>query len=74
MSTTHCLIGAITGVALVEGSGGINQATIKKIVMSWIVTLPASAILGVMCYTPVSMFFASDAPTAATGASAVGSV
>ena len=73
VSTTHCLIGAITGVALVEGSGGINQATIKKIVMSWIVTLPASAVLGVMCYTPVSMFFASDVSTAPADASLVNS-
>ena len=57
VSTTHCLIGAITGVALVEGSGGINQDTIKKIIMSWVITLPASAVLAIACYTPVSVLF-----------------
>ena len=60
VSTTHCLIGAITGVALVEGSGGINRETIRKIIMSWIITLPASAILAIACYTPVSIMFGDD--------------
>jgi inorganic phosphate transporter, PiT family len=50
VSTTHCLIGAITGVALVEGSEKINKATIKKIIMSWLVTLPASAFFGVLIF------------------------
>lgn len=50
VSTTHCLIGAITGVALVEGSEKINKATIKKIIMSWLVTLPASAFFGVVIF------------------------
>lgn len=50
VSTTHCLIGAITGVALVEGPEKINKATIKKIIMSWIVTLPASAFFGVVIF------------------------
>ena len=59
VSTTHCVIGAITGVTLVEGSGGINQDTIRKIVMSWVITLPASAALGIACYTPVAYFFGS---------------
>ena len=50
VSTTHCLIGAITGVALVEGSEKINKATIKKIIMSWLVTLPASAFFGIIIF------------------------
>ena len=50
VSTTHCLIGAITGVALVEGSDKINKATIKKIIMSWLVTLPASAFFGIIIF------------------------
>ena len=49
VSTTHCLIGAITGVALVEGSAGVNKDTIQKIVLSWVITVPASAVLGVIC-------------------------
>ena len=60
VSTTHCLIGAITGVALVEGAGGINRETIKKIIMSWVITVPASAVLGIACYTPASVLFGSS--------------
>lgn len=59
VSTTHCLIGAITGVTLVEGTGGINKETIQKIVLSWVITVPASAILAIACYTPVSVMFSS---------------
>ncbi|GAB5364069.1 hypothetical protein AAMO2058_000937900 [Amorphochlora amoebiformis] len=44
VSTTHCLIGAIAGVALVESSSKINTTTLKKIAISWVVTMPASAI------------------------------
>ena len=51
VSTTHCLIGAITGVALVEGRDKINTDTIKKILMSWGVTLPMSALFTVLLYT-----------------------
>lgn len=51
------MIGAITGVTLVEGTNGINKKTIQKIIMSWVITLPASAILAIACYTPVSVLF-----------------
>ena len=43
VSTTHVLIGAIAGVALVEGPGKINNATLQKIGLSWVVTIPAAA-------------------------------
>jgi PiT family inorganic phosphate transporter len=51
------LIGAIKGVTSVEGTNGINKKTIQKIIMSWVITLPASAILAIACYTPVSVLF-----------------
>jgi phosphate/sulfate permease len=43
VSTTHCLIGAITGVGLVEGTDKVNMDTIRKILMSWLVTIPAAS-------------------------------
>ena len=36
VSTTHVLIGAISGVALVEGIEKINLLTIKRIAYSWV--------------------------------------
>uniref|UniRef100_A0A7S2TUK9 Phosphate transporter n=1 Tax=Lotharella oceanica TaxID=641309 RepID=A0A7S2TUK9_9EUKA len=44
VSTTHCLIGAIAGVAMVESVSKINTGTLKKIALSWVVTMPASAL------------------------------
>lgn len=50
VSTTHCLIGAITGVAMVEGNDKINVNTIKRIVMSWVITIPAAALFAIFLY------------------------
>lgn len=50
VSTTHCLIGAISGVALVEGRGKLNTATLRRIVVSWVVTIPAAAAFTVALY------------------------
>jgi RsiW-degrading membrane proteinase PrsW (M82 family) len=69
VSTTHCLIGAITGVALVEGRDKINTDTIKKILMSWGVTLPMSALFTVLLYTLLQntvMPYLSDGPLPGT--------
>lgn len=50
VSTTHCLIGAISGVALVEGREKLNVGTLKRIAVSWIVTIPASAFFSIVLY------------------------
>lgn len=62
VSTTHCLIGAIAGLALVEGSDKINKQTLRKIVVSWVVTLPASAFFSLVSYAVLRLF--SSAATA----------
>jgi PiT family inorganic phosphate transporter len=43
VSTTHCLVGAITGVALVDDARKVNARTLWLIGVSWVVTMPASA-------------------------------
>ena len=59
VSTTHVIIGAIAGLTLVEGKegGGINKATLKKIILSWTITIPAAAVLGVLMYGIVVVIF-----------------
>lgn len=57
VSTTHCLIGAITGVTLVEGYDKLNVDTLKKIAASWIITVPASAVFGILCYAFFSLLW-----------------
>lgn len=39
LSTTHCQVGATTGVALLEGTGGVNKKILAKTVAGWIMTL-----------------------------------
>jgi len=48
VSTTHTLVGAVIGIGLVEGISSINLKSVQVIVMSWIITLPAGAILAVI--------------------------
>ena len=39
LSTTHCQVGATTGVALLEGAGGVNKWVLFKTVVGWVITL-----------------------------------
>ena len=50
ISTTHCLVGAVLGVGLARGIRALNLRTLKDIALSWIITLPASALMSVICY------------------------
>jgi PiT family inorganic phosphate transporter len=47
MSTTHVASGGIMGVAAGRGTG-INRKTVRDMVLAWVVTLPAAALLGVV--------------------------
>lgn len=50
ISTTHCLVGAVLGVGLARGIKAINLSMIKDIVLSWIITIPASAIMSILVF------------------------
>ena len=47
VSTTHTLVGAVIGIGLVEGASAINFSSVRTIVLSWVVTLPAGALLSI---------------------------
>ncbi|MDD3516871.1 MAG: inorganic phosphate transporter [Chromatiales bacterium] len=47
VSTTHTLVGAVLGVGLARGIAAINLSVVRAIFMSWIVTLPAGALLAI---------------------------
>lgn len=47
VSTTHTLVGAVIGIGLVEGVSTINFNSVRTIVLSWVVTLPAGALLSI---------------------------
>jgi phosphate/sulfate permease len=50
ISTTHTLVGAVLGVGMARGIGAINLNTIRDIVASWVVTIPAGAGLSVVFF------------------------
>ena len=50
VSTTHILVGAVIGVGLARGLGSIDLRVIGKIVISWVVTLPAGGILAALFF------------------------
>ena len=48
VSTTHTLVGAVIGIGLVEGISTINVKSVNSIFLSWIITLPAGALLSII--------------------------
>ncbi len=50
ISTTHTLVGAVLGVGLARGMAALNLGVIGTIVMSWLITLPAGAILSILFF------------------------
>jgi PiT family inorganic phosphate transporter len=50
VSTTHTLVGAIVGVGLARGLDAVNLAIIRRIVYSWLITVPASTALAIIIY------------------------
>lgn len=50
ISTTHTLVGAVLGVGIARGIGAINLRVVRNIMLSWVVTLPAGAILSILFF------------------------
>lgn len=51
ISTTHTLVGAVLGVGLARGIEAIDLRVVSKIFASWVVTIPAGAILAILFFT-----------------------
>lgn len=50
ISTTQTLVGAVLGVGLARGVSALNLGIVRNIVVSWIVTLPAGALLSIIFF------------------------
>ncbi|WP_456284191.1 inorganic phosphate transporter [Microbacterium sp. JZ101] len=55
VSSTHILIGAVLGVGLVNKAANWNL--MKPIALAWVITLPASALVGALSYLGLSAIF-----------------
>lgn len=50
ISTTHTLVGAVLGVGLARSIGAVNLNVVRTIFLSWIVTLPAGALMSILFF------------------------
>ena len=50
ISTTHTLVGGVLGVGLARGMDALNMNVVRTIFLSWIVTLPAGAVLSILFF------------------------
>ena len=57
ISTTQTLVGAVLGVGLARGISALNLSVIRKIVISWLVTLPAGAVLAIIFFFILKLIF-----------------
>ena len=50
ISTTHTLVGAVLGVGMARGIEAIDLRVVGRILVSWVVTIPAGAILAIIFF------------------------
>lgn len=50
VSTTHTIAGAIVGVGSATKVKGINWAVAERIVIAWVLTIPAAALVSAICF------------------------
>jgi PiT family inorganic phosphate transporter len=56
ISTTHTLVGSVIGVGLARGLATLNFDIIKMIALSWIATIPFTAVISMICFK-IFLFF-----------------
>ena len=57
ISTTHCIVGAVLGVGLARGISALNIRVLRDIVLSWIITIPSSAIVCILIFYLIRAIF-----------------
>ena len=57
VSTTHILVGSVLGVGLARGIGALDLRVVLNIVISWVVILPAGAIMAMIFFFTLKGIF-----------------
>ena len=57
VSTTHCIVGAVLGVGLARGITALNLRILRDIILSWVITLPSSAIFSILIFYVIKTIF-----------------
>jgi PiT family inorganic phosphate transporter len=50
ISTTFVIVGAVMGVGLARGFAALDLTVIRRIFLSWLITIPVSAVLAIVLY------------------------
>jgi PiT family inorganic phosphate transporter len=56
VSTTHTITGAIMGVGATKRLSGVRWGVAGNIILAWLLTIPASAMVGAIAYEIISIF------------------
>jgi len=59
VSTTHTLVGGVLGVGLARGISALNLRVVGTIFVSWLITLPAGALLSIVFFYLFKFIFGS---------------
>jgi PiT family inorganic phosphate transporter len=56
VSTTHTIAGAIVGVGATRRASAVRWGVAGTIVWGWVLTIPAAAAIGAICFKIVHIF------------------
>ena len=62
VSTTHIAVGAVMGVGMTSGVAAVDLRVVRDIVASWLITLPAGAIMAIVFLLPLKGIFGVSCP------------
>lgn len=57
ISTTHTLVGSVLGIGLARGIGALNLTMTRDIFISWLVTVPAGAVVTIVFFYVLKTLF-----------------
>ena len=61
VSTTHVISSAIMGVGSAQRVKGVKWGMARKIVITWVITMPISAVMAAIIYSILNLFFTNYA-------------
>jgi PiT family inorganic phosphate transporter len=57
LSTTHVVTGGVMGVGSTKSFSAVKWGVAGNIVLAWVLTLPAAALVAAICYFPIEAIF-----------------
>lgn len=57
VSSTHMIVGSVTGVGAAKGASKVRWSTARKMSYAWVLTLPGSALVAGMTYQAIKWLF-----------------